>query len=388
MAGCLLLLALCISACARAQVRVWLKGEDGPILVKTSKTTPVDIIAETGISLEPEDGVYLNSERIDPQQPINLILGANLFIRRAFPITVLEDGREFTFKSSALTLGEALWEQAIFLSASDYLSLPASTTIEQPLEVTIRHSVPFCIQVDGQELSAPSSAETIGQALANAGVSLQHLDYSIPAEDEPVPVDGVIKVVRVREELLLEQTAVPFEKEYVTDAEMELDQLKILEGGEYGMQISRVRVRYENDQEVARQMETEWLAKTPKPQKIAYGTKVVIRTVDTPSGPLEYWRAIGVWITSYHETGSKTSSGTWPVKGDIAVNLDWYRLMKGQRVYVPGYVIGVISDVCPGCVGKPWIDIFLPDEEYVLWHQTSTVYFLTPAPASIPYILP
>ena len=365
-----------------------MQGEKEPVLVKTGKSTPVAILAEEGITLKQGDSLYLNNNRIDPQQPIDLSSGANLYIRRAFSITVTENGQKKTFLSSAFTLGEALWEQAIFLNTSDYISLPLDTPINQPLQVTLRHSTPVHIQVDGQDVLAPSSAESVGQALVSAGMSLQHLDYSIPAESEAVPIDGIIKVVRVREELLLQQTAIPFKKEYTADAEMDLDQLKILEAGEYGLQISRVRVRYENGKEVSRQTEAEWLAKAPKPQKVAYGTKVFVRTVDTPGGPEEYWRAIGVWITSYQETGYKTSSGTWPVKGDIAVNLAWYHSMKGQHLYVPGYGIGVISDVCPGCVGKPWIDVFLPDEEYVEWHQTTMVYFLTPIPANIPYILP
>jgi hypothetical protein len=73
--------------------------------------------------------------------------------------------------------------------------------------------------------------------------------------------------------------------------------------------------------------------------------------------------------------------------GVVALNLDWYRALKGVRVFIPGYGIGVIGDVCPGCVGKPWIDLGYDQNNYVGWSSTVTVYFLAPAPLEIPWFL-
>ena len=52
----------------------------------------------------------------------------------------------------------------------------------------------------------------------------------------------------------------------------------------------------------------------PTPRIIGYGTKIVIRTVDTPNGPVEYWRAYTMYATSYAAKylsgSSRTASGT------------------------------------------------------------------------------
>ena len=75
-------------------------------------------------------------------------------------------------------------------------------------------------------------------------------------------------------------------------------------------------------------------------------------------------------------------------KGIVAVTLAWYRLMDGQRVYIPGYGFAVIADVGGGIPGTYWIDLGFSEEDYQAWHQTVTIYFLTPAPASAPAVLP
>ena len=49
------------------------------------------------------------------------------------------------------------------------------------------------------------------------------MDRSQPAEDQPVPDGGAIKVVRVREEIVLNQTNLPFKSENVADPLTELE---------------------------------------------------------------------------------------------------------------------------------------------------------------------
>ncbi len=366
---------------------IWLPEATEPLEVKSAQTIPASILQEGNVALREGDQVFHNGFLIDPNAPLVSESHA-LQIKRSVEITLDDAGNISKFLSAAGTLGEALWQQGIILKASDSLNPSAQTTLEQPLSVELRRGQPVRIVSATGESLLNTAASTVGQALAEAGISLQGLDYSLPAEDQPIPTDRSIKIVRVREEVVLSQTTIAFPVEQIADAEMELDQSKLIQAGELGLKASRQRVRYEDGKEVARATESEWVAREPKAQKLAYGTKIVIRSMSTPAGTIEYWRAVTVWITSYRDTGSRTSSGTWPVKGDIAVKLDWYRALKGMRIYVPGYVIGVVSDVCPGCVGKPWIDIFYPTAEYVGWAKTQTVYFLTPVPANPLLVLP
>jgi 3D (Asp-Asp-Asp) domain-containing protein len=72
----------------------------------------------------------------------------------------------------------------------------------------------------------------------------------------------------------------------------------------------------------------------------------------------------------------------------VGVSTAWFRLMAGQQVYIPGYGRATIADTGGGIPGEYWIDLGFSDDDYESWHSNVTMYFLTPVPASIPYILP
>jgi len=248
--------------------------------------------------------------------------------------------------------------------------------------------------VDGKQVPIQSSARTVGEALAGAGIPLLGLDYSVPTEKEPLPLDGQIKIVRVTESVLLAQKPIPFESELQASAEIPLDQTQILQPGETGLSVQRIRIRYENGNEVSRITENETLVRPPKTRILGYGTKVEIKTAVVDGVSIEYWRAVQMYATSYSpcnsgvaNCGATTASGKDLRKGVVGVNRTLYFSMLGRGVFIPGYGHATIEDLCGGCVGKPWIDLGYSDSNYQPWHSWVTVYFLTPVPQNIISVL-
>jgi len=363
--------------------------------LQSSTRLPADWLVEAGVALNPEDQLLLNGARVQADRELPPLGAYTLQIRRAVPVTLVVDGKTRTLTSAGPTLGDALWEAGITLSASDNLSLPLSTPLLRPVGAELQTARPIQIHLGDQIIQSATSAQIVGEALAEAGLPLQGLDYSIPAEYQPIPADGIIRVTQVREEITLEQNYLPYESEFQPDPEIELDQRAVTQPGEFGVEVSRVRVRYENGQEVSREAEDSWVAKEPKNEVVGYGTKVVIKTLDTPSGPIEYWRAVTVYATSYSPCRSAadrcyygTSSGLPVARGVIGVTRSWYNWFVGQRLYVPGYGTGVVADVGGGVPGEYWIDLGFTDADFEPWHQYVTIYFLTPVPENIPWILP
>ncbi len=239
-----------------------------------------------------------------------------------------------------------------------------------------------------------SSARTVGEALAEAGIPLLGYDYSLPSENEALPSDGQIKVVRVNESVVLAQKPIPFQNEFVASAEVPLDQTQLLSPGENGLSIQRIRIRYEDGQEVSRTTEEETMVRAPKTRTLAYGTRIEIKTATVNGAKIEYWRAVEMYATSYSPCnlgtstcGSTTASGKQLQKGMVALPTNQYLAMKGQPLFIPGYGFATVEDACGGCVGKPWIDLGFTDEDFEGWHQWVTVYFLTPVPQNIVYTL-
>jgi 3D (Asp-Asp-Asp) domain-containing protein len=285
-------------------------------------------------------------------------------------------------------LGVALWEQDIQLTASDVTSLPLDTPVIAPLTVRIGKAVPLTIYVDGQTLAVSSAGATVGEALAEAGLALENLDKSIPADDQPIPADGVIQVVRVREETILEESAIAYAEVREADEDMEIGTEEIRQAGQNGVQVTSVRVRYEDGQEVSRETEQEWVSQQPIDQITAYGSQVIVRTSADAECIVDYYLAKDVFVTSYHDTGQTTASGIWPYYGVIAVSPEWYSILKGSSICVPGYGVGTVLDVCPGCSGKDWLDVFIPTAEYTPWSKNLTAYFMPPMPSGFTGDLP
>ena len=340
---------------------IWMAGAQNPTEITVSDLIAANWLQEAGVRLYPGDSIIYSGVKIAPDFRLPVGQGQSLVYRLALPVTVNSPQGQYTFYTSAPTLGQALWEQGILLSASDTVSLPLETPIDQALAVEIYTAKSLTIRIGASALEVSSAAATVGGALADAGVALQELDYSRPAEDQPLPEDGVIQVVRVREETLLEESAIAYSEERVGDVDMYLGEEEVRQTGVNGVQISNVRVRYENDEEVSRTVEQEWVSVAPINQIVAYGTTANIQQSADNECFVDYYLAKEVEVHSYHDTGDKTKSGDWPTYGTIAVSPEWYSILAGSSICVPGYGVGVVKDGCGECAGKDLIDVFIPD---------------------------
>jgi uncharacterized protein YabE (DUF348 family) len=364
------------------------------ITLQTNERVPSTLLNQAEITLNPNDSILLNGLPTSLNSPITTS-PITLQIRRATPITIITPDGEQNIQSSAFTIGEALQEASVWLRAGDKFAPPVNSPIPNP-PITISQLPPHELTVTshGKPITIQSSSQTVGEALAEAGMPLMGPDYSVPAANEPLPFDGQIRVVRVTESMQLAQKPIPFESELQASADVPLDQTQILQPGEVGLNVQRIRIRYEDGEEISRVTEDETLVRPPKTRILAYGTKVEVRSAVVDGVNIEYWRAVQMWATSYSpcrsgtdECHSGTSSGKSLRKGMVGLRQSWYLSMQGQQLYIPGYGYASVEDVCGGCVDKPWIDLGFSDHDFEPWHSWVTVYFLTPVPSNVIYIL-
>jgi uncharacterized protein YabE (DUF348 family) len=370
---------------------------DQIITLQTNERVPAALLKQAGITLNPNDRILLNGLPIPLDQPIT-DYPMTLQVRRAVPITIITPDGEKEIQSSAFTVGEALEEAHIWLRAEDQTTLPFNSPISSLLvsspPISILPSRHLTITSNGKTITLSSSAQTVGEALAEAGIPLIGLDYSLPAENEPIPADGQIRVVRVTESMQLVQKPIPFESELQASADVPLDQTQILQPGEPGLTVQRIRIRYEDGKEISRLTEDETLVRPPRTRLMGYGTKVEVKTATVDGVQIEYWRAVQMYATSYSpcrsgtdECHSGTASGKTLRKGMVGLRPDLYQAMQGQQLYIPGYGYASVEDVCGGCVGKLWIDLGFSEDNFEAWHHWVTVYFLAPVPANVIYVL-
>ena len=376
-------------------ISFWKADGIQPPALQSAERIPANLALIAGIRLFPGDVIRWNGQSVPAEEPLLPAPAYHLQYQAAFPLTILEKGHTQVIFSAAATIGEALWQAGIRLNPQDRISIPSETALDKAQTLTLQRAVVLHITADGRQISAKSAAVNVGLALVENGLSLQGLDYSSPAEDQPLPASGAIRVVRVQEVIALQQSPIAFQNETSADANLELDQKKIIQAGQSGLQVTRIRIRYEDGKEISRHTDSQWTAKEPVAQKTAYGTKLSVHSLQISGGTVEYWKTMTVYATSYspcNSGGGRCYPGTslgLPVKrGVIAVTSAWYRYLAGTQVYIPGYGKATIADIGAGIPGTDWIDLGFTDSDYETWHQNVTIYFLTPAPASLPWNIP
>jgi uncharacterized protein YabE (DUF348 family) len=364
---------------------------DGHTLtLRTHATSVAEALLEARVSVEAHDEIELEGEFPSAKRPVghSLQVAADdpdpvrITVRRAVPLTLHEDGVATTFYTTASTVGEALHRAGVTLYLADGVEPGLNERVAAGMDVHIDRSIPVTVHVDGRTLRTRTHRERVDEVLADL--------------DEPLTDEATIKVVRVTERFMIEQEPIPFELAWQPDPDLEIDYQRLLQEGARGVRERRSRVRYEDGVEVARAVENVYVAVPPTTKIMGYGTKIIVRTINTPSGPVEYWRKIRVLATSYSaSTAGTPRSAPWYGRTRLGLQMRFGIVAVDPRiidlssnVYVPGYGIGFAGDTGGAIKGRR-IDLGYDDDNLVLWYRWVDVYLLTPVPPAdqINYIL-
>lgn len=364
---------------------------DGQTWITTTHSAdPQTIVAETGIVLGPHDEVRVEraiqpaGNRSDlPSVP------RELRVMRSRLVIVNEDGNRVSFETAQPTLGRALAEAGYVLYEGDRISPPLWTPITADgIEVTLERAIPVTIRADGRQFETRTHQPTVGGVLGELGLAPNGQDYVLPAPDTILQAGQIIRLVRVREEIVNEDTPIPYQTTYIPDPDLELDQLQEAQPGREGTLRRQIRIRYEDGVEVSRVPVGEWVITQPEAQVIRYGTRVVIRTLETPYGDVQYWRRLHVLATSYCPLTASDKQPGDPFYGLSATGVEVHRgvvavdprvINMFTAMYVPGYGFGQALDI-GGAVKGLRIDLGYDDANYVQWYRWVDIYLLLPIP--------
>jgi len=387
--------------------------------LRTQAGTARELLKEMGVILRPQDRLLVNGQSVsDPQMPGDSPLLTDsrrvtsrglrpvgfapppplqVVVVRAVPLYIADQGKEDRILSAATTVGEALHEARISIYRGDRVEPSPDSPLTAGMRVRIARGMPLTIQVDDNTIHTRTRGDTVADVLAQEQVSVWDQDTVVPAESTALSPNMTIRVVRVREETIVEQEAIPFETAWVPDADLEVDQRRVQREGQPGIIAQRFRIRYEDGQVITRTLQEAWRAREPESRLIAYGSKIVSRQVDTSDGPRSYWRKIRVLVTSYsaatagkssdHPQYGVTRLGWQMRRGIIAV--DPQVINFGTRIYVPGYGEGVSGDT-GGKIRGRHIDVGYDETDLQLWYRWMDVYLLDPPPPRhrIHWVLP
>ena len=357
---------------------------------RTHLENPAQILESMGMMVGRNDEISVDGTRVQADQLGDWPVPATeISLRRTLTLQLVDGGRQQQIETTSQTVGEALFDAGVTLYIADEVAPDLNATVTPDMVIRITRAQPLYVIADGAVVETRAQGQTVVDALAEAGVALVGQDYAMPGENAPLLPGMRIRVIRVSEEMITEETTQPFETVFQADSTLEIDQRQEIQTGQEGISRTTIRVRYENGIEISRQPSETVVVQEPRNRVIAYGTNIVLRTVDTPQGPRQYWRRIRMWATSYHPEAlggdDRTATGDTLQKGIVASRTDLIRY--GSEVFVPGYGIGKMADTGP--IYRPlFIDLGYSDADYQPWARWVDVYLLAPVPDEIMYILP
>jgi 3D (Asp-Asp-Asp) domain-containing protein len=280
---------------------------------------------------------------------------------RAVSFTVHEDGYSATYSSMQTTVGQALASEGVHIQDGDFVS-PAGNEILSPgAHVYVSHAVPVNLVVAGEVQKVRTHGRTVGDVLAQAGVSLQSEDYVAPSASSSVRADMAISVTTVRDMTEVSEEPVEYASIIRYDAEIANGQRVVTQWGENGSYRKEYRVRLINGREIWRELVNEEIV-PPTDEVVSVGTHVnpagapapaPAPAVDVPAQPgcSGSMHVYATWYTAASAAGSGvTKTGTGVYRGIVAV--DPRVIPLGTRMYIPGYGYGIAADTGGDIVGN------------------------------------
>ncbi|MEO1287805.1 MAG: ubiquitin-like domain-containing protein, partial [Chloroflexota bacterium] len=199
---------------ARARsVIVMINGEAETI--QTPFENPSEILTQAQVEISDSDLIFVDGSQASLSDLSNWTVPANeIIIQRTVDVTIIDGDSETILTTTAETVGDALFEAEIDVFLTDTVSPELSVTLTDNMTITIERASPIAIHVDGETIETRVQGTTVLDALAEAGIALVGLDYTIPATDQAITQDTVITVLRVTESIESTDSTIAFETVY------------------------------------------------------------------------------------------------------------------------------------------------------------------------------
>jgi len=213
------------------------------------------------------------SDKVSPSADSRVQNGSVINVNLAKAVKVSLDGAERTISTTAPTV-EGLVTELGVASASE-VSVPKDAQLSVSGSfVAISTPKTVSIVADGKADRTTTTAATVAQVLADAGISLGASDRSSQPGNAPVVNDMIIKVSRVDVSKTAEATEpVPFETLTSESAEMFKGEKDVTQAGVAGTMNKSYKLVLVDGREASRTLVSQSVSVQPVTEKITVGTK-------------------------------------------------------------------------------------------------------------------
>ncbi len=143
-------------------------------------------------------------------------------------------------------------------------------------------------------MQAPAGS-TVGEVLAAANITLNPLDRSDPPI-YTVATDGAeIRIIRVEEELLIDQVVIPYEQQILRNESLPEGERRLVQPGVNGLQEITTRRVFEDGVEISNSPLKVVIVEEPVPEIVMVGSQSPYAAIPIP-GKLVYISGGNAWV--------------------------------------------------------------------------------------------
>jgi uncharacterized protein YabE (DUF348 family)/3D (Asp-Asp-Asp) domain-containing protein len=292
------------------------------LVVRTQAQTVAGALAAAAVVLRPGDRVLLNGKVTTARGQLRsgtLVTrpGASLsavespiydiVVQRSRPVSVLLDGMRMDTVSAASTVGDVLADLGITVREGDLVRPGLSEPVAAGSAIRLATGRTVLVKLDGRDLTLYTLARNVGEVLAVLGVTMGPEDTVFPSLATPLTpgLQVTIATTRVVEEDHEELIEPPVRDQF--DASSFSGDITVREGTP-GTRLVRYRLTLRNGvEDLSRRETVESRTMTePVPTTRIIGTRPrpgnSKPTINVPGGgpPLVYSRKMTVWATWYN----------------------------------------------------------------------------------------
>ena len=278
------------SADSQRLVSLYVDGQKK--LFPTDASTVGEVLKRANVKLGADD-------LVEPSAGTTMSFGQyNINVYRARPVEMVDGVHSYYVHSAyqsprllALTAGLNVYPEDKYRTEI-ITNIVQNNSLGE--KVTVLRAKPFTVNVDGSNRHLRTQADTVGDALKGADISLGLKDtVSAPPAAKLLP-GATITITRVTEAVVTLTQNLPRPVQNVNDPNMLKGQTAVQNPGSDGQKTVTYRIHYQNGVETSRETLQVVSQTAPVAEVISVGTKVVF------AGSVEYWRPLVVAAAAQH----------------------------------------------------------------------------------------
>jgi uncharacterized protein YabE (DUF348 family) len=243
------------------------------VAVRTQAETIAELLLDARVSLGALDSVRLDGTLVPTNATLSAEATSAVEVRRAVPITIVENGHAIRAQSSLDTIAAALDQLDVRLGPGDIVRPPLSSELSAGIQVQVDHARQLTVTLPGGKAVLYTHEEAVGPAVTLGAIGLP-IEYRLePAEDTPISAGLAVRVVGISRDEEMETVRIESQTFYEPDPSLPAG-TTFTTSGQDGVLHREFATAFEDDILVSRSLSAEWYDPIPIDTVVYYSTAV------------------------------------------------------------------------------------------------------------------